>query len=68
MFMLKTILQCSQRERERFLLYGGWEEMCAQPGQLFSLQGIRMLSAVLLTQFPTNYLPREREETGGTVC
>lgn len=45
--------------------------MRAQPGQLLSLQGIRMLFAVLLTEFPVNYFPKEQEETGGTekqVC
>jgi len=41
-------------------MYKG-EEMRAQPGQLFSLQGRRMLFVVLLTELPTNY-----EEMGGT--
>lgn len=41
-------------------MYKG-EEMRAQPGQLFSLQGRMMLFVVLLTELPTNY-----EEMGGT--
>lgn len=40
--------------------------MCAQPSQLFLLQGIRMLFVALLTEFPTNCFLREHEETAGT--
>lgn len=40
--------------------------MCAQPSQLFLLQGIRMLFVALLAEFPTNCFLMEHEETGGT--